>query len=68
MKPAGITGIKGGTIWKTKLMNFQRTVRTRTLRDVHRRINQFQRGYQPVGNLVKDENGDLLADSHILNS
>jgi hypothetical protein len=25
------------------------------------------RGYQPRNNLVKDENGDLLADSHIFN-
>jgi hypothetical protein len=31
-------------------------------------INEFKRGYQPRNNLVKDENGDLLADSHnILN-
>jgi hypothetical protein len=28
---------------------------------------QFKKGYQPRSNLVKDENGDLLADSHILN-
>jgi hypothetical protein len=31
---------------------------------LHRRINGFERGYQPRSNLVKDENGDLLADSH----
>jgi hypothetical protein len=31
-------------------------------------INGFKRGYQPRNNLVKDENGDLLTDSHnILN-
>jgi hypothetical protein len=24
----------------------------------------FKKGYQPRSNLVKDENGDLLADSH----
>jgi hypothetical protein len=31
-------------------------------------INEVKRGYQPRNNLVKDENGDLLADSHnILN-
>jgi hypothetical protein len=30
-------------------------------------MNGFKRGYQPRNNLVKDENGDLLADSHILN-
>jgi hypothetical protein len=30
-------------------------------------INEYKRGYQPGSNLVKDENGDLLADSHIFN-
>jgi hypothetical protein len=38
------------------------------IRDLYRGINKFERGYQPRSNLVKDENGDLLADSHnILN-
>jgi hypothetical protein len=31
-------------------------------------INDFKRGYQPSSNLMKDQNGDLLAGSHnILN-
>jgi hypothetical protein len=31
-------------------------------------MNEFNRGYQPKSNLVKDENGDLLAGFHnILN-
>jgi hypothetical protein len=29
-----------------------------------RGINEFKRGYQPISNLMKDENGDLLVDSH----
>jgi hypothetical protein len=38
------------------------------IRDMYRGINAFKRGYQPRSNLVKDENGDLLADFHnILN-
>jgi hypothetical protein len=38
------------------------------IRDLYRKTNDFKRGYQPRINLVKDENGDLLADSHnILN-
>jgi hypothetical protein len=38
------------------------------LRALYRGINTFKKGYQPRSNLVKDENGDLLADSHnILN-
>jgi hypothetical protein len=27
-------------------------------------INEYKRFYQPRSNLLKDENGDLLADSH----
>jgi hypothetical protein len=35
---------------------------------MHRGINGFKRGYQPTCKLMKDENGDLLEDSHnILN-
>jgi hypothetical protein len=35
---------------------------------VYRGINEFKRGYQLRNSLVKNENGDLLADSHnILN-
>jgi hypothetical protein len=38
------------------------------IRDLYRGIIGFKRGYQPRNNLVKDENGDLLADSYnILN-
>jgi hypothetical protein len=47
-------------------MSFKCTVR-RTLRDQYRGISHFKRGYQCRSNLVKDENGDLLTDSHILN-
>jgi hypothetical protein len=35
-------------------------------KDLYREINDFKKGYQPRSNLVKDENGDLLADSHII--
>jgi hypothetical protein len=38
------------------------------IRDLYRGIIGFKRGYQPRNNLLKDENGGLLADSHnILN-
>jgi hypothetical protein len=48
-------------------MSLQPTVRTRTSK-VYRGVNEFKKGYQPGSKLIKDENGDLLADSHnILN-
>jgi hypothetical protein len=37
-------------------------------KNINKGINKFKKGYGPRNNLVKDENGDLLADSHnILN-
>jgi hypothetical protein len=32
-------------------------------RDLYREVNEFKKSYQPRNNLIKDENGDLLADS-----
>jgi hypothetical protein len=44
-------------------MNFK----NKNIRDLYRGINEFKRAYKPRSNLVKDENGDLFADSKILN-
>jgi hypothetical protein len=42
--------------------------KNKSIRYLYRRINEFKRGYQPRNNLVKDDNGELLADSrNILN-
>jgi hypothetical protein len=35
--------------------------------DKYRGMNEFQRGYQPRSNLLKDENGDLADYHNILN-
>jgi hypothetical protein len=43
--------------------------KNKNIRDLYRGINELKRGYQSRNNLLKDENGDLLADSHnILNA
>jgi len=34
------------------------------IRDLYRGINDFKKGYQPRYNIVKDEKGYLVADSH----
>jgi hypothetical protein len=42
--------------------------KNKNIRDLQGGMNEFKRGYQTISNLVKDENGELLADSHnILN-
>jgi hypothetical protein len=38
----------------------------KNIRNLYRGINEFKRGYKPGSNLVKDENGDLLADSNTI--
>ena len=34
------------------------------IRDLYRGINDFKKGYQPWTKTVKNEKGDLFADSH----
>jgi hypothetical protein len=38
----------------------------KNIRDLYRGINEFKRGYQPRSNYVKDENGDLFADTNTI--
>jgi hypothetical protein len=53
---------------KDKINELAMNSKNENIRDLYREINEFKRGYQPRNNLVKDENGDLFADSHnILN-
>jgi hypothetical protein len=53
---------------KDKINELATNSKNKNIGDLYRGINEFKRGYQPRSNLVKDENGDLLADSHsILN-
>jgi hypothetical protein len=53
---------------KKKFNELETNSKNKYIRNLYRGINEFKKGYQPRANLVKDENGDLLADSHkILN-
>jgi hypothetical protein len=49
---------------KHKIDDLAMNSRNKNIRDLHREINEFKRGHQPRSNFVKDENGDLLPDSH----
>jgi hypothetical protein len=48
---------------KDKINELAMNSKNKNIRDLYRGINEFKRGYRPRSNLVKDENGDLLADS-----
>jgi hypothetical protein len=36
--------------------------KNKSIRELYRGINEFKKGYQPTINIVKDKNGNLLAD------
>jgi hypothetical protein len=53
---------------KDKINELASNSKNKNIRDICRGINEFKRGYQSRNNFVKEENGDLLVDSHnILN-
>jgi hypothetical protein len=40
----------------------------KNIRDLYRGINEFKKGYQPGINIVKDQNGNVIADpKNVLN-
>jgi hypothetical protein len=45
-------------------MQHPRVKKSKNIRDLYRGMIGFKSSYQPRNNLVKDENVDLLADSH----
>jgi hypothetical protein len=49
---------------KDKINELATNCMNKNIRALYRGINEFKRGYQPRNNLVKDENGDLLANFH----
>jgi hypothetical protein len=51
---------------KGKINELATNSKNKNIRDLYRGITEFKRGYQPRSNLVKDENGDLLADCNIV--
>jgi hypothetical protein len=65
MKPTGISGIK---YLKDRINELAMNHKSKNIRDLHKGINEFKKGYQCRSKLVKDEIGDLLADPrNILN-
>jgi hypothetical protein len=49
---------------KAKIEELETNSKLKNVRDLYRGINDFKKGYQPRTNTVKDEQGDLVLDSH----
>ena len=48
---------------KAKIDELENDSKIKNIRDLYRDINDFKKGYQPRTDIVKDEKGDLVADS-----
>jgi hypothetical protein len=49
---------------KAKISELETNSKNKNIRDLYGGISEFKRRYQPRTNVVKDEKGDLVADSH----
>ena len=49
---------------RAKIEELETNSKIKNIRDLYRGINDFKKGYQPRCNIVKNEKGDLVADSH----
>jgi len=49
---------------RAKIEELETNSKTKNIRDLYRGINDFKKGYQSRRNIVNDEKGDLVADSH----
>jgi len=64
MKLADISGTKKKEYVNAKIEELETNCEIKNMRDLYRSIIDFKKGYQPRTNIVKDEKGDLVADSH----
>jgi hypothetical protein len=54
---------------KGKINELETNNKDKNIRNLYRGINEFKKGYQPRINIIKVENGNLLADpQNVLNS
>jgi len=49
---------------KAKIEELETNSKIKNVRDLYMDINDFKKEYQPKTIIVKDEKGDLVADSH----
>ena len=49
---------------KAKIEELENNSKIKNVRDLYRGINDFKKGYQPRTDIVKDEKGELVAESH----
>ena len=61
---ADILRTKKKAFLKVKIEELETNSKIKKVGDLYRDINDLKRGYKPRTTIVKDEKGDLVADSH----
>ena len=49
---------------KAKINEPEMISKIKNIRDLHKGISDFKKGYQPGTNIVKNERGDMVTDCH----
>jgi len=49
---------------RAKIEELETNSKIQNIRDLYRGVSDFKKGYWPRCNIVKDEKGDFVADSH----
>jgi hypothetical protein len=53
---------------KGKINELETNNKNKNIRDLYRGINEIKKGVQPIINIIKDDNGNLIADpQNVLN-
>jgi hypothetical protein len=61
-------GNKKREYFRDKINELEANNKNKNIRDLYRGINEFKKGYQPRINMIKEENGNLIADpQNVLN-
>ena len=66
MKLVDILGKKKKEYLKDRIDEPEINSKFKNIRHLCRGVSDFKKGYQPRTNIVKDEKGDLLIDSHAI--
>jgi hypothetical protein len=66
VKLSEISGTQKLAYLKTKIEEHETNSKIKNIRDLYRNISDFEKGYQPRTNIVKDEKGDLVENSHCI--
>ena len=51
---------------KPKIEELENNIKIKNIRSLYRSINDFKKGYQPRTNILMDEKGDMVTDTHTL--